>query len=216
MKKIVYLDPGHGGHDPGALGPSGVKESDMALDVCIRAKRMLSPYVDCRLTRSTDVFLSLSTRPAKANNDNADLFISYHFNSASGPAKGFEIFTTPGQNYSDNLATILFKKQGELFPDQKQRADTADGDPDKEASFAVIRGTKCPSCLMEGEFIHTLEGEAFIVDPLNREKMAEVIMRGVLEYLEISKGANFTKPVIDTESQLNIEQRVARLESIVL
>lgn len=187
-RKIVYLDPGHGGSDPGAINRVlHIEEADMALDVCKRAKRMLDPYVDCRLTRSDDRFLSLSERPALANAAGAHAFISYHFNSAANPnvPRSFEIYTTPGQNNSDRLATCIFDRHAALFPGQKSRTDRRDGDPDKEANFAVLRPTRCPSCLMEGEFIHTDWGARLIKDPEARERMARAVMLGVLDFFPI-------------------------------
>ena len=186
--KTVYLDPGHGGADPGALGPSGLRESDMALDVCLRIKKLLDPYVNCFLTRSDDRFLTLSQRPAIANKGEADAFLSYHFNAAESPntASSWEIFTTRGQNRSDKLATAIGLEHAKQFPDQRQRQDWSDGDLDKEAGFAVIRGTDHPSCLMEGEFIHTTHGETLIKNPKNRQKMAVAAATGILNFLGVT------------------------------
>lgn len=219
MGKIVYLDPGHGGSDPGAIGPSGLKESEMALDVCKRAQEILSEYVDCRLTREDDRFISLSNRPAIANRGNADAFVSYHFNSASSPntASSWEVFTTRGQNRSDKLADAIGREHVKQFPNQRKRQDYSDGDLDKEANFAVLRRTDHPSCLMEGEFIHTVHGENLIKNPANRQKMAVAVTRGVLSFFDIP----FTNvsPVRDSGNQpdirtLTVEERLTRLEGI--
>lgn len=215
--KTVYLDPGHGGSDPGALGPNGLKESDMALDVCKRAKAILDGYVNCRLTRTDDKFLSLSARPTIANRGNADVFISYHFNASSSPstASSWEVFTTRGQNRSDKLATCIGEEHAKQFPEQRKRTDYKDGDLDKEANYAVIRRTDHPSCLMEGEFIHTVHGEALIREPANRQKMAYAVAAGVLRFL----GIEFTGPISPTQNPtpapLSLEERVARLEERV-
>lgn len=185
IDKLVVLDAGHGGHDPGAVNKAaGIEEAPMALDVTRKAATILSPYCDVTLTRSDDRFLTLSERPAIANRVGADLFVSYHFNSGSSQktASSYEGFTTRGQNNSDKLATACLKYHGQLFQEQKLRADRRDGDPDKEANFAVLRPTDCPSFLMEGEFIHTAHGAALIADPKNRQKMALAIALGCLEY----------------------------------
>ena len=207
MKKIVYLDPGHGGPDPGAMGPTGLRESWMALDVCLRAKEMLEPSVEVRLTREADEFVSLSGRAAMANRGGADVFVSYHFNSGSSPktASSWEIFTTRGQNNSDRLATFIGLEHKALFPDQMMRADFSEGDLDKEANFAVLRLADCPAVLMEGEFIHTVHGEALIANGENRQKMALAVMRGVLKFLHLGEVPVGT-----------LEERVERLERLVL
>ena len=214
---IVVLDAGHGGHDSGALGPSGLKESDMALDICLRAKRLLRGILDARLTRETDIFLNLSERPAIANVLRASAFVSYHFNSGSSQntASSWEVFTTPGQNQSDVLATCIGEEHAKLPLGQSARTDMSDGDLDKEANFAVIRATNCPSCLMEGELIHTRHGEALIKNPANRELMALAVARGLCKFLGVPFIA--PEPIITSpiSAPLTLEERVSRLESKV-
>lgn len=203
--KRVCLDAGHGGNDVGALGPSGLKESEMALDVCERAKIMLSPYVEVVMTRSNDTFVSLTERADICNAEKCDIFISYHFNAATSMvANGWEIFTTHKDNNSDKLATCIGEAHAALFPTQNARQDWSDGDLDKEANFSVIRRANCPSVLMEGEFIHTTLGEALINDPSNREKMAKAVADGSLKYLGL-------RP-ITSKLALTLEERVARIE----
>lgn len=221
MKKIVVIDPGHGGHDPGAVGKSGLKESNMALDVCLRIKSLLDPYVKCILTRDSDVYLTLAQRPAIANRENADAFVSYHFNSGDSPntSNSWEIFTTPGQNRSDELASAIGEVHQHLFSDQQVRADISDGDIDKEANFAVIRGTRCPSCLMEGEFIHTEHGEELIKFPANRQRMAVAVAIGTLNFLKVPHqigGSSSVKatppPTLIQHHELSLLERVVRIE----
>jgi len=203
--KRVCLDAGHGGNDVGALGPSGLKESEMALDVCERAKIMLSPYVEVVMTRSNDTFVNLTERADICNAEKCDIFISYHFNAATSMvANGWEIFTTKKDNNSDKLATCIGEAHTALFPTQNARQDWSDGDLDKEANFSVIRRANCPSVLMEGEFMHTALGEALINDPSNREKMARAIADGSLKYLGL-------RP-ITSKPALTLEERVARIE----
>lgn len=79
----VVLDPGHGGHDPGAIGPSGLREKDVALDIAHRAAPLIARElgISTLLTRDTDVFVPLEERTARANAFGADLFISIHCNA---------------------------------------------------------------------------------------------------------------------------------------
>ena len=81
--KTIVIDPGHGGRDPGAIGPSGVKEKDVVLDIGLRLRRMIEEGLGLRaiMTRSTDVFLPLEERAAIANRHKADFFISLHVNA---------------------------------------------------------------------------------------------------------------------------------------
>jgi N-acetylmuramoyl-L-alanine amidase len=81
--KLIVLDAGHGGHDPGARGPNGVQEKDVVLDVTRRAARMIEDGLGIKvvLTRSTDVFVPLRERTNFANKQRADLFVSVHANA---------------------------------------------------------------------------------------------------------------------------------------
>jgi N-acetylmuramoyl-L-alanine amidase len=90
----IVIDPGHGGHDPGAKG-RGITEADLVLDVALRLEALLKkvPGVEVILTRRTDEFIPLPERTAIANRENADLFISIHANSSpSASARGIETY----------------------------------------------------------------------------------------------------------------------------
>jgi N-acetylmuramoyl-L-alanine amidase len=91
---VVVLDAGHGGHDEGANGPSGLREKDLVLDVTRRlAKRLDRRGVRVILTRKDDRFLSLEERTAVANDARADLFVSIHANaSPSRKPRGIETY----------------------------------------------------------------------------------------------------------------------------
>jgi len=190
--KTVCLDPGHGGSDPGACGPT-LRESDQTLDVCLRAREILSPYCNVIMTRTDDEYVGLTARAEFSNRNDADAFISYHFNSADNDsANGFEIFTTPPENNSDKLAAKIWSAHRKQLPAQWDRGL-------KEANFTVIAKAACPAVLIEGEFIHTPAGEAFITQ--NKQAMAHAVADGVLAYLGL-----------DTAPVLTLEQRVARIE----
>ena len=91
---VVVLDAGHGGHDEGASGPSGLREKDLVLDVTRRLKRRLERRgVRVVLTRDGDRFLSLEERTAVANDARADLFLSIHAKaSRSRKPRGMETY----------------------------------------------------------------------------------------------------------------------------
>jgi N-acetylmuramoyl-L-alanine amidase len=79
----IVLDPGHGGHDPGAIGPNGVKEKDITLAIAKRVKRLLEKSLDARvvMTRDNDSFVPLKDRTQFANSEQGKIFISIHCNS---------------------------------------------------------------------------------------------------------------------------------------
>ena len=98
----IVIDPGHGGHDPGAMG-NGVSEAELVLDVALRLEKLLrkQPGTDVVLTRRTDGFVSLPERTAMANREAADLFLSIHANaSEDGAARGVETYFL---NFASNL-----------------------------------------------------------------------------------------------------------------
>ena len=99
----IVIDPGHGGHDPGAQG-KGIAEAELVLDVALRLEKLLQkiPGVEVVLTRRDDDFVPLQERTAIANREGADLFLSIHANaSASGQARGIETYYL---NFADNLS----------------------------------------------------------------------------------------------------------------
>ena len=81
--RLIVLDAGHGGHDSGATGPSGLREKEVVLDVTRRVARMVEEDLGIKvaLTRSTDVFVPLRDRTNFANKQRADLFVSIHANA---------------------------------------------------------------------------------------------------------------------------------------
>lgn len=91
----IVIDPGHGGHDTGTIGPSGLTEKDLVLDVAQRLGAMVEERLGSEVvyTRSDDTFIPLESRTAIANQKRADLFISVHANSSRDPrARGIETY----------------------------------------------------------------------------------------------------------------------------
>jgi N-acetylmuramoyl-L-alanine amidase len=91
----IVIDPGHGGHDTGTIGPNGLEEKDLVLDVSRRLGRLLQTRLGAEViyTRKDDTFIPLETRTAIANEEGADLFVSVHANSSHDPdARGVETY----------------------------------------------------------------------------------------------------------------------------
>ena len=94
IRRIV-IDPGHGGHDPGAVGLNGIMEKEVVLAISLKLRELLKEELglDVVMTRSTDVFIPLEERTAIANKVNADLFVSVHANAAPNRlASGIETY----------------------------------------------------------------------------------------------------------------------------
>ncbi len=112
-KKIIILDPGHGGKDPGAIGRYGTREKNIVLSIALRLKSILEQNgFTVYMTRSSDTFIPLQKRPQIANRKNGDLFISIHVNSAprNTKASGIETFYLSSR-YSDPQAKEVAKRE---------------------------------------------------------------------------------------------------------
>ena len=91
----IVIDPGHGGHDTGTIGPTGLEEKNVVLDIALRLRKLIETRTSAQviMTRSTDKFIPLEERTAIANEKGADLFISIHANSSSDPqVRGIETY----------------------------------------------------------------------------------------------------------------------------
>ncbi len=102
----IVIDAGHGGHDSGTLGPGGLEEKDVVLDVALRLGRLLKQRLgaDVIYTRADDTFIPLETRTAIANQAQADLFISIHANSSPDTdARGVEVYYLSFTSSADAL-----------------------------------------------------------------------------------------------------------------
>lgn len=94
VRRIV-IDAGHGGNDPGAVGPTGLKEKDVVLDIALRLEKLVKANIsnDVILTRKDDTFIHLEERTAIANKNKADLFVSIHANASRNKnTRGIETY----------------------------------------------------------------------------------------------------------------------------
>ena len=112
--RVVIIDPGHGGEDPGTLGNGKLKEKDVVLDIGRRLASELSasPGYEVHMTRDGDYFVPLAKRKEMANAVEADLFISIHANSAPNRrAEGTEVFFVSPRGASDQAARELADRE---------------------------------------------------------------------------------------------------------
>jgi N-acetylmuramoyl-L-alanine amidase len=111
---IVALDPGHGGEDPGAVGPSGLKEKDVVLAVALQLRDRLNalPGMRAFLTRDEDYFVPLQERVRKARRVQADLFVSIHADAFITPrARGASVFALSQSGATSTAARWLAQKE---------------------------------------------------------------------------------------------------------
>lgn len=177
--RLLVIDPGHGGRDPGAIGPNGVKEKDVALDVARLLAEEVKTIARPRLTRDGDEYRELWERSSLANTIGADLFISIHCNSSiDRSAHGTETFVYRFGGEAEKLARIV---QAKLV--------AALGTTDrgvKEKSLHVVRETRMPAILVELAFISNPQEEKLLASLEVQRKAARAIAEGVAEYWGVS------------------------------
>ena len=190
----ILLDPGHGIPHTGAKGRIlGIEERIVTLRVAHVTKSWLeSKGVTTYLTRSTDLCLvksdrvsDLRARGVMAGRVGANALLSFHCNSAADPrAHGYEGFTLPGQDESDVLADALLRSYGRAFPQMKLRADTRDGDLDKEMDLRVLRSAPphIPKVLFELAFLSNPAEEEFLGDSKNYPAIAVALGEGIMNW----------------------------------
>ncbi|MFD2752367.1 N-acetylmuramoyl-L-alanine amidase [Virgibacillus siamensis] len=180
----IYIDPGHGGKDPGAVG-YGLKEKDIALTVSEGIKKKLeSEYenIQVTLTRSTDTFLELKERTDKANAAGADALISIHCN-AGGGSGGFETFrytnaSAKSKELQNALHTAIMAELDQFnVIDRKQ----------KDENLHMVRESKMPAVLTENLFIDVAADAHCLSDYKVIEALINGHVAGVVKYFGLQK-----------------------------
>ncbi len=209
--KIIVLDPGHGGDDPGTENKTlGLKEKVLTLDVAQRLKKLLEAAgYHVVMTRNGDTSLAgnkavdLALRPDFANREHADLFVSIHFNAAAKDTRGTEVFTYAprGQHATDwwgqlshDDAALETSEQpvnrfdhwsaalaGDLHRRMLQTLRTEDRGK-KIAHWAVLKTLKCPGVLVEPAIITNEADARRVAVPAFRQQIAEALAAGVRDY----------------------------------
>ncbi len=111
---VVAIDPGHGGEDPGAIGPTGLREKDVVLQVALQLRDRLNalPGMRAMLTRDADFFVPLQDRVRKARRVQADLFVSIHADAFMTPtARGASVFALSQNGASSSAARWMASKE---------------------------------------------------------------------------------------------------------
>lgn len=179
--KKIYVDPGHGGSDSGAVGPTGLKEKDVNLRVGTVLKNCLKEYggATVRMSRTGDSSRSLSYRATDANNWGAYRFISVHHNSYSSPSvNGTETYSWAN---SGNGADLRDKVQKQLLAWGHLPNRGA-----KTANFYVLRNTTMSAILTEASFISNPSEEARLRDASYTWREGYYIYRGVCDHYGVA------------------------------
>ncbi|MBQ3054268.1 MAG: N-acetylmuramoyl-L-alanine amidase [Clostridia bacterium] len=178
---IIFIDPGHGGNDPGAIGICGTRECDVVLKIGLILRNLLEK-AGCRviMSREEDKTVSLSSRADMANRANADFFISIHCNGfANASARGTESYSYPGNNIGEKVAEKITEEISGEFNIPNRGA--------KKENFAVLRLSKMPAVLVETAFITNQEEEKIMLEPGFSEKIADCICNAISGHFGIPK-----------------------------
>jgi len=184
-KIVVFLDPGHGGIDPGATW-YGFQEKTANLDIALRVKSKLETNgFKVVMLRTTDINRSLDERVAIANSSRADIFVSIHNNASLSPyAHGTETYwCANGVPGSSQLASLI---QSNIVS-SAGRANRGV----KTANFRVIKYTSMPAALVECAFMSNQTESDLLKTESFREKLASGIYKGIAKFSEgINKASN--------------------------
>lgn len=197
----IVIDPGHGGSDKGTVGPSGLQEKDLVLEIAQRLGRLVKEKLgaDVVFTRADDNFVPLEARSALANSVNADLFVSIHGNSSSyRSVRGVETFYLDGSQAPANVAQPASAKavasrrlalavQHALYTRLAQSDSGLRDRGIKTAPLLVLMGPKMPSILIEISFISSPAEEHNLMDAAHRGQIAGALSDGISAYLARNK-----------------------------
>ena len=195
----VFIDAGHGGSDPGALG-FGYRESDLNLQIAKKIESKLkSRGIDVKMSRTSDIYYSLSERAEMANDYGADAFVSIHQNSAeSTSANGIETYYNRNKEedkpLSNDIQTQVINKTGSTNRGVKN------------AEFTVLVKSNMISALVECGFISNESEVKNLSDSDYQDKLATGIADGIENYLKSN--------VIIEESQITATGKVINTDSL--
>lgn len=173
---VVVLDPGHGGNDPGAtVGETYEKDINLAVALLVQEQLAGKENVVVAMTRTEDIFISLSDRAAYANGEKADLFVSIHANALDNNKDYSGIFTF----YHPNKGAS--KQPAKLIQDAAASATGAIDRGVRSEDYAVLRETEMPAVLLETGFMTCPAELSLLVDANYQYQLAVGIAQGILE-----------------------------------
>lgn len=187
QQRVIAVDPGHGGPDPGARR-GGLVEKELVLDIAFRLEKLLKEAgAEPLLTRRTDDELAdghqittdkgdeLSRRAEIANRANAQIFLSVHANAFPEERWfGAQVFYQRGSVEGKRLAEAIQAELVRLLPPNRRRALAGD--------FRVLREAKMPAVIVEVGFLSNPQEAARLADPGYRQRLAEAVFSGLIRY----------------------------------
>ncbi len=175
---VIMIDPGHGGSDPGAIGPYGTFEKDVNLAISLLLGELLAEAgAEVHYTRTEDVYVSIFERPQMAHHVGAHILVSVHANAYldQNIARGTETLYNPNRESNKLLAQAI---QTELV----EELQLYDRGLRKRTDLAVLNGSQIPTALVEVAFLNHPEEEVLLRAPGFQEAAARGIFNGIVRY----------------------------------
>jgi len=175
---VIALDAGHGGRESGAVGPGGLVEKEVNLDITRRlARELRKKGARVPMIRSRDVTVSLDQRPRKAGALGADIMVSIHNNSVPGSADPVKVCGT---------STYWYHPQAMALSEHMYKRALETGVPGFGciySNLAIIRPHRMIAVLIEGAFMSNPDEEALLATPEFRQKLADSVLLGLEDWL---------------------------------
>lgn len=180
MMVKIFIDPGHGGSDPGAQG-NGILEKNITLDIANRIRDILLNEfagVEVRMSRSSDTTVSLAQRTSSANSWGANYFLSIHINAGGGT--GFESYIYPSASAQTNRYQDIIHPEIVSLSGFKNRGK-------KGANFHVLRETNMSALLTENGFVDNVTDANNLRSASFREKIARGHVNGLAKAFNLKR-----------------------------
>ena len=219
----LYLDPGHGGQDPGAQG-HGLDEKDVTLAIALKIRSILQndyENINVKMSRSSDTTKSLSQRSSEANAWGADFFLAIHINSGPSSALGYEDYIYNGLSNSSKTAQYQ-----DIIHAEVMKVNQLQDRGQKKANFHVLRETDMPALLSENGFISNDHDAALMKQSSWIQKVAQGHVNGIAKAFGLKRkpteppkpdkpdsGTLFKVIAGSFKSKENADERVDQLKS---
>lgn len=176
-RRVVVIDAGHGGSDPGAVGIGGLREKDVVIDISRQVSQILERNgVTVVMTRQDDRTIDLAPRTQLANRVNANLFVSIHANAINMSRPDVNGLETYYYSSGQRLAQTIHRSMLRSFTNMRDRGV-------RRARFYVLRHSNMPAVLVETGFVTGRDDARMLANPTERTRMAEAIAQGILQYI---------------------------------
>lgn len=179
----IFIDPGHGGNDPGAVG-NGLREKDVVLDISKRIEAKLKEYegVETKLSRTDDRTLSLKQRTDDANSWGADYLASIHVNAFNGSANGYKDFI-----FNGNVPSSTVARQNIMHEEIRKETSFFNNRGKKRANFHMLRESRMDAILTENGFIDNKADADRLKQPSTLDAIAQGHVNGFVKIFGLKK-----------------------------